>query len=100
MEKRRPAFDLATIQAELDSPQRLRMTFTARQGAVALRMTDRDVVQVIQRLTPRHFYKSMTTHASAQAWQDVYHAEWSGVPLYVKFALDAQGHFLISFKER
>jgi motility quorum-sensing regulator/GCU-specific mRNA interferase toxin len=41
----------------------------------------------------------MTTHQDHHVWQDVYHAEWHGLQLYVKFQRDPEGFFFaISFK--
>jgi motility quorum-sensing regulator/GCU-specific mRNA interferase toxin len=47
------------------------------------------------------FYKSMTTHASSQVWQDVYHAPCgNGKTAYIKLTLTANGRVVIQFKER
>lgn len=49
------------------------MTTSAKQGQVALDFTDEDVVNAIQTLTQRNFYKSMPPlHTNFVAWQDVY----------------------------
>jgi hypothetical protein len=42
----------------------------------------------------------MTTLANSAIWQDVYHAPYRGIVLYVKFTTDAEGYLVISFKER
>jgi motility quorum-sensing regulator/GCU-specific mRNA interferase toxin len=41
----------------------------------------------------------MTVNTDHRVWQDVYHAEWQGVALYIKFQ-QAGEYFVISFKER
>lgn len=74
-------------------------TFSARSGIRALNMGMRQALEVIQGLTAKNFYKSMTTHKDHTVWQDVYYAEWNGIPLYVKFCRHEE-YFLISFKER
>jgi motility quorum-sensing regulator/GCU-specific mRNA interferase toxin len=68
--------------------------------ARALNLTLEDVVACIQALTREHFYKSMTALANTAIWQDVYHAPYRGLVLYVKFTTDAEGYLVISFKER
>jgi motility quorum-sensing regulator/GCU-specific mRNA interferase toxin len=48
-----------------------------------------------------HFYKSMTAHADARLWQDVYHVPSPVGVLYIKFTADAVTEFvLLSFKEK
>jgi motility quorum-sensing regulator/GCU-specific mRNA interferase toxin len=76
------------------------MTISARNSAFALGLTLNDVVALIQGLTRTHFYKSMTSHANHTIWQDVYHTAYQGVVLYVKFTIDAEGHIVISLKEK
>jgi motility quorum-sensing regulator/GCU-specific mRNA interferase toxin len=47
------------------------------------------------------FYKSMTTHAASQVWQDVYHAKLPiGRTAYVKVTLRVDGSIVIQFKEK
>jgi len=53
----------------------------------------------VQTLTRANFYKSMTTHQSHKAWQDVYHVEWREKTFYVKFQRAGE-FFIVSFKER
>ncbi|MBI4742689.1 MAG: type II toxin-antitoxin system MqsR family toxin [Betaproteobacteria bacterium] len=40
----------------------------------------------------------MTTHADHRVWQDVYHGQWHGAALYIKFQ-QAGEYFVVSFKE-
>lgn len=100
MEKRSRTYDLHSIKAAFRTVSTLRMTRTARQGTVRLGLTLDDVVELIQSLTPHHFYKSMTTYANSQIWQDVYHVPWQDTTLYLKFTADAEGHIIISLKEK
>ena len=53
-------------------------------------------IGVVCAMTRADFYKSMTTHAASQVWQDAYH------PLVpnVKVALRADGSIVIQFKEK
>jgi motility quorum-sensing regulator/GCU-specific mRNA interferase toxin len=71
-----------------------------RNGAFALSITLEGVVALIQTITRTHFYKSMTSFADHTVWQDVYHVPHEGIILYVKFTIDAEGHLVISFKEK
>ena len=66
----------------------------------ALGFGDSDVVSAVQALSGRDFFKSMTTYSDYKVWQDVYHAEYAGVALYIKFMKDGTGHLIVSFKER
>jgi len=100
MEKRKPDHDLAEIKSAFADPATLNRTFTAKQGADALRIDDAAVVSVIQNLSARDFEKSMTSIADHRIWQDVYKPQVGGQTLYVKFTLDSQSALLlISFKE-
>jgi motility quorum-sensing regulator / GCU-specific mRNA interferase toxin len=99
MEKRRPHYDLKLIQAEMDSIETLSMTMSARHDIKAIGMPLGDVLLIIQRLTMRNFYKAMTTHADNRVWQDVYHSQWRGRNLYVKFQQN-RIFFVVSFKEQ
>lgn len=100
MEKRTPTYDLESIKAEFCEVARLRMTRTARNDAFALGFSLRDVIDVIQSMTRKQFYKSMTSDADSRIWQDVYHVPVGDIVLYVKFTMDDEGKLLISFKEK
>ena len=99
MEKRRPHYDLKLIQAQMDCIEAISLTMTARHGIKAIGMTMSDALAVIQRLSNGNFYKAMTVHADSRVWQDVYHAEWKGKGLYIKFQKHEE-FFIVSFKER
>ncbi|GAK58811.1 hypothetical protein U27_05786 [Candidatus Vecturithrix granuli] len=100
MEKRRCTYELEEIKAAFQTEDDLRMTRTARQCTVELEIGLEDVVKIIQTLTTQNFYKSMTTYADAHVWQDVYHAQFGQLRLYIKFMKDDEGHLIISFKQR
>jgi len=101
VEKRRPSHDLAAFRARCGDPRRLAITTTALRSAAALGFGRSDIAAVIRAMKPSHFYKSMTSHADKRRWQDVYHVQWDGAVLYVKFTGDAVTEFvLLSFKER
>jgi len=63
-------------------------------------MDDEAVIEVIARLTPQDFDKSMPSDFDPALRQDVYKPVVGGRELYVKFTRDRQGGLLlISFKE-
>ncbi len=99
MEKRRQHYDLKAIQSAMSSVNTMYLTLTARHGIKRACMSLDDAWRVIQGLSAGNFYKSMTTHADSRVWQDVYHAEFNGRMLYLKFQQQDK-YFVISFKER
>lgn len=99
--KKTPTYDLITIKTAFDCPAKLVMTTSAKQGQVKLDFSDEDVVNAIQTLTQRNFYKSMPPlHTSFVAWQDVYKTHFKGVELYIKFQFNAKRELILSFKEK
>jgi motility quorum-sensing regulator / GCU-specific mRNA interferase toxin len=99
MEKRRPHYDLKAIQVQMNSMETMNLTMTAWHGIKSAGMSLADALAAIKRLSPGNFYKSMTVHADSRVWQDVYHAEWKGRALYIKFQQHEE-YFVVSFKER
>ena len=103
MDKQTRSYDLEKIKKTFCSPESLggRITNSAFKDVQQLGLTSEDVIKVIQSLTPKHFYKSMTSYADHRIWQDVYHAQCEGSDLYLKFTVKPDGEFLlISFKEK
>ena len=100
MEKHLRTYDLEGIKAAFQTVDDLRMTRTARKSTVKIGLRLEDVVCIIQSLTPQNFYKSMTTYADHRVWQDVYHARFNQIELYIKFMVDPEGHLIVSFKEK
>lgn len=98
MEKRTPHYLLGAIQEQMTSVADMNLTFTAQDGIRAAGMAKTDALDVVRGLSRTEFYKSMTTTKDHRVWQDVYHAEWRGKPLYVKFQ-QAGEYFVVSFKE-
>ncbi len=100
MEKRKPHYDLARIQADVARLGAAAFTKTALDGGRTMGLTTAEMLTVIASLTRRHFFKSMTTYADHRVWQDVYHA---ATPVrkdaYIKITLrDAAP--VIQFKEK
>lgn len=98
MEKNIPHYPLAEIQAQMTTAQAMNLTISARGGIRAMGMAQDDALAVVQGLTRKRFYKSMTTHADHRVWQDVYHGQWNGIALYIKFQREGE-YFVVSFKE-
>jgi motility quorum-sensing regulator/GCU-specific mRNA interferase toxin len=60
-----------------------------------------EIVEVIQTMQHRNFYKSMTSHRDYRIWQDVYHVPSEAGVLYIKFTANVVKEFLLlSFKEK
>lgn len=77
MEKRKPAHDLAAIQATFSTPDALVATGTALRDAAGLGFGRQEIVDTIQKAEKAHFVKSMTSYADHTVWQDVYNgAAW------------------------
>ena len=98
MEKRSAHYLLTVIQAQMKSVEDMNLTFSAQDGIRLAGMTKSDALEVVCRLTRADFFKSMTTKNDHHVWQDVYHGEWRGKPLYVKFH-QTDEYFVVSFKE-
>src|SRR5690348_14085197 len=107
-DKRTPTYDLVGFKKAFSSVDKLAATTVAVMGAAALGLDRQGIVDAIQTMERRHFYKSTTSYANAKVWQDVYHVPLvSSEPLassevaYVKFTADAITEFrLLSFKEK
>ncbi|MDD5177373.1 MAG: type II toxin-antitoxin system MqsR family toxin [Sterolibacterium sp.] len=98
MEKRTPHYPLSAIQKQMSSIDAMNLTQSAQLGIRAAGMGMAEALEVVRRLSRSDFYKSMTTNKDHRVWQDVYHGEWRGKPLYVKFQ-QAGEYFVVSFKE-
>ena len=99
MEKKKPTYDLKSIQASAGS--RMMITNAAVRGAAEMGMTHADMIGVIKLLTRRDFYKSMTTYQNHRIWMDVYHGRSDGYEIYIKFVQDTVAEFICtSFKEK
>lgn len=56
------------------------------------------MLDVLMELTPKDFYKSMTTHANHRVWQDVYRPNTRAGDLYLKLPV-IDDLLIVSFKE-
>ena len=100
-DRKTPEYALENIKKVFSRVDHLRMTVSAKQGQISLGFTDEDVVNAIQALTSRNFYKSMPPkHPGFTAWQDVYKSRFKGIDLYIKFQVGTRGELILSFKEK
>jgi len=97
MEKNTPHCRLLVIKA-LIGQGKVRSTKSALAGAAALGFDFEGMIGVIHELTPKNFYKSMTTHANHQEWQDVYRADTKAGLVYLKLTV-IDDVVIVSFKE-
>jgi motility quorum-sensing regulator/GCU-specific mRNA interferase toxin len=101
VEKKRPTYDLAAVQAAFAEPGRLAITVSAFRDALALGFDRPAIVSTIQSMDRTMFVKSMTTFADHRVWQDVYQVPAGELVLYVKFQADVVTEFrVMAFKER
>ena len=98
MEKRTAHYSLEAIKTLVKGRGIECFTFVAQRGIRMMNLSDGEALSVINGLTRRQFYKSMTTHEDHRIWQDVYHAETLCGSAYVKFTLREDGAIVISFK--
>jgi len=97
MEKRTPHCKLAVVRA-MAAAGKVRTTISALAGGAALGFGFEEIVGVVAALTPRDFYKSMTTHADHCVWQDVYRPNTAAGEVYVKLTV-LDDLLIVSFKE-
>ena len=76
----------------------VRMTASAVAGAEALGLDRADVIDVVLALLPSDFFKSMTTYADHQIWQDVYRPTTPSGDVYLKLTV-IDDVLIVSFKE-
>jgi motility quorum-sensing regulator/GCU-specific mRNA interferase toxin len=100
MEKRKPHYDLLTVQSAVRLRGADAFTATALIGAQAMGLEIARAIEVVCSMSRSDFYKSMSTHASSKIWQDVYHPETGGGIAYVKVTLRKDGAIVIQFKEK
>jgi motility quorum-sensing regulator/GCU-specific mRNA interferase toxin len=100
MEKRKAHYDLTAIKAIVAQKGIASFTHTAVLGAENMGLSDAEALSVIATLSNRMLYKSMTTHADHQTWQDVYYAPCpNGKTAYIKLTM-RDGAVVIQFKEK
>ncbi len=97
MERRTPHCKLSVIKTLL-AAGRVRSTVSALAGGAALGYNFAGIVAIVEALTPKDFYKSMTTHADHRVWQDVYRPSTPAGDVYLKLTV-INDVLIVSFKE-
>lgn len=97
MEKKTPHCKLSAVKALIEAGK-IRTTHAARAGANELGLELSDMLAVVMALTPADFYKSMTTHADHNVWQDVYRPSTQAGDVYLKLTV-IDDVLIVSFKE-
>jgi motility quorum-sensing regulator/GCU-specific mRNA interferase toxin len=97
MEKRSPHHQLSNVRALIEEG-RVRSTFSALAGGAALGFDFQGMLAIVLALTPKDFYKSMTTHADHRVWQDVYRPTTPSGEVYLKLTV-VEDVLIVSFKE-
>lgn len=97
MEKATPHCKLPVVKALVEAGK-VRSTQSALAGAAALGFDFAGVLAVIMTLSPKDFYKSMTTHSDHRIWQDVYRSATDAGKVYLKLTV-LDDVLIVSFKE-
>jgi motility quorum-sensing regulator/GCU-specific mRNA interferase toxin len=97
VEKRTPHYKLVVVK-NLLAAGKVRATVSALAGGAALGVGFDEIVGIVAALTPRDFYKSMTTHADHRIWQDVYRRKTPAGDVYLKLTV-IDDVLIVSFKE-
>ncbi len=104
MEKPKPHYSLEEIQSLLENEATRFVTRSSQMTAADLGLSIEDMIEVLQRLRRKHFYKSMTSDKNPRIWQDVYHIEADclrgTVIIYTKLQINDKAGVVISFKEK
>ena len=102
MEKRTPHYKLADVKSVVADPSSRPFTVTALRGGLELGLLEEEMRQIVMVLSRKDFYKSMTTNADSQVWQDVYHGKiQDGVIVYIKITVYEDGRPpVIQFKAK
>ena len=102
MEKKTPHYKLEAILAQMVDISSLRLTDSARKSIYfELGWELEDALKLVRSLTRKNFFKSMTTIRNHKVWQDVYHAQWRDIEIYLKFQqYEDAYYFTVSFKEK
>ena len=98
MEKGTPHCKLRIVKAKL-ALGAVRITASAVSDGARLGFAAGEIIEVVQRLTVKDFYKSMTTHQDHTVWQDVYHADTQAGMMYLKLTV-IEDVLIVSFKEK
>lgn len=97
MEKISPHCKLSIVKT-LIAEGKVRLTMSAVNHGEALGFNRAAIIAVVMALTPKDFYKSMTTHVNHRVWQDVYRPSTQVGDIYLKLSV-VEDVLIVSFKE-
>ncbi|SRR6266545_2165140 len=97
MEKGTPHCRLSVVKTFIEAGK-IRITASAAASGEQLGFDVAAIVGVVMALTPKDFYKSMTTHADHTIWQDVYRPMTKAGDVYLKLTV-LEDVLIVSFKE-
>lgn len=101
MEKRKLHYLLTQLQELLEDERTRIITRICKLEAAQVGYIDDEmIVERVQRLTRKEFYKSMTAYGNPKLWQDVYKSDDGERSLYIKLQLAVTGKktVVIQFK--
>jgi motility quorum-sensing regulator/GCU-specific mRNA interferase toxin len=97
MEKSIPHCKLIIVKRLLEQ-NKVMISNVAYEGAARLGLDKSDILKIVSELTPKQFYKSMTTYKDHKIWQDVYRTKFDEINIYLKITVIEQVA-IVSFKE-
>ncbi|BDW10817.1 hypothetical protein PSHI8_08990 [Polynucleobacter sp. SHI8] len=97
MEKSTPHCKLIIVKRLLVQ-KKVMISNVAYEGAARLGLDKSDIIKIVSELTPKQFYKSMTTYKDHKIWQDVYRTKFDEINIYLKITVIEQVA-VVSFKE-
>ena len=97
MEKLKPHSKLTVVHLLIEQGK-IRATASSLSGGAALGLDFEGIVAAVKALTPKDFYKSMTTHTDHRIWQDVYRPTTVAGEVYLKLTV-IDDVLIVSFKE-
>ena len=100
MEKKKPHYDLTEFKRLVAANGINAFTQTAQEGAARMGLLPADAVAAVLEIGRRDFFKSMTTHARHDVWQDVYHVVTVSGVAYLKVTVLPGTRVVIQFKEK
>jgi len=95
MEKLKPHYNLSTVQSAIRLHGADAFTATALIGVQAMGLEISQAIEIICSMGQSDFYKSMTTYASSNIWQDVYLPETPFGTAYIKVTCRQDGAVVI-----
>jgi len=100
VEKKKPHYDLAEVKRLVAASGINTFTRGAQDGLAHMGLLPAEAVAAVLDMERGDFFKSMTTHARHDVWQDVYHVATGVGVAYVKVTVLPGTRVVIQFKEK